>query len=151
MCCLLLGRGSVVHSGWCLQRAKPCAKQNICNFCVKSVLTATKTPHKNISFFVNPGVFEAIHKMFAAFCENPGSSQNVTPDLCINIYVARTQTKWDNGVVLQHSITSEYSTSCGTRAGGYSCLRNSCHYHRLPHPIEKLLAWSETANRSRQM
>ena len=57
--------------------------------------------------------------------------------------------KWDkasDGVVLQYSETTDYST----RAGGCSCRRNSCHCHRSPHPTEKLLAWSKITNLRRQ-
>jgi hypothetical protein len=74
-------------SGRCLQRTKTLAKQNVCLFCVKRVLTITKSPHKKVPLFVNPVAFEAIHKRFEAFCEEPGSSQKVTPELCMNSYL----------------------------------------------------------------
>jgi hypothetical protein len=63
-----------------LTARKNARKTNLMYFLRKKRPYSHKKSSKKVSSFVNPGAFKAIYKIFASFCEEPGFSQNVTPE-----------------------------------------------------------------------
>ena len=124
-------------------------------FCINTALQPTKRPTKGERVLWIRVLLIEKTKRRGRFVKNPDSHVRDTGFCIIHEQLRNSSThyKWDkasDGVVLQYSETTDYSTIYGTRAGGCSCRRNSCHCHRSPHPTEELLAWSEMANLRRQ-